>query len=219
MSLTFEAEHNLRFFQSKSCDHAFLRKNDLLDLLKIWQVLNHGWRILQCKGFCPANVTCDVMQWYNRRNRQFTYYLYSMYIAVCMAEYTVNSIWRPFSTKRNFPCGATFSARNVMSMRSSLLLCVKFPQKIPLLQRQQVENCSTFKRCRTAGKDLNMAVSCWELQWGWYVIGLQLMEGQERVNIIVKIIREAQFTSIWKKQAWREEASVKFTGKPNVTIN
>ena len=45
------------------------------------------------------------------------------------------------------------------------------------------------------------------------------MEGQEWANIIVKNMREVQFTSIWKKQAWREETSVKFTGKPNVTIN
>ena len=44
------------------------------------------------------------------------------------------------------------------------------------------------------------------------------MESQERVNIIVKNMREVKFTSIWKKQAWREETSVTFTGKPNVTI-
>ena len=54
---------------------------------------------------------------------------------------------------------------------------------------------------------------------GWYVTGFQLMEGQERVIIIVKNMREVQFTSIWKKQAWTEEISVTFTGKLNVTIN
>ena len=45
------------------------------------------------------------------------------------------------------------------------------------------------------------------------------MGGQERVNIIVKNMREVQFTLIRKKRAWREEISVKFTGKPHVTIS
>ena len=83
-----------------------------------------------------------------------------------------------------------------MSMHSSLLLGVKFTQKYSSRRRREVENCSIFQRCRTAEKDLNMAVSCWELQWDLYVTGFQLMEGQERVNIIVKNMREVQFTSI-----------------------
>ena len=47
------------------------------------------------------------------------------------------------------------------------------------------------------------------------------MKGQDRVNIIVKNMREVQFTSIRKKQAWREATCVKFIGigKLNVTIN
>ena len=83
-----------------------------------------------------------------------------------------------------------------MSMRSSLLLCVKFPQKNSSRRRQEVENCSTFQRCRIAEKDLNMAVFCLELQWGRYVTGFQPMQGKERVNIIVKNLREVQFSSV-----------------------
>ena len=65
--------------------------------------------------------------------------------------------------KGRFPLGGIFLAKghfpleNVMSMRSSLLICVKFLQKNSSRWRQEVENCSTFQRCRTAGKDLNMA--------------------------------------------------------------
>ena len=83
-----------------------------------------------------------------------------------------------------------------MNMRSNLLLCIKFTQKNSSRRCQKVENCSTFQRCRTAEKDLNVAVSCLELQWGLYVTGLQLMQGQERVIIIVKNLREVQFASI-----------------------
>ena len=61
---------------------------------------------------------------------------------------------RPFSTRRNFPL------ENVVSMRSSLLFCVKFPQKTSSRRRKEVQNCSTFQHCRTDEKDLNRAVSC-----------------------------------------------------------
>ena len=91
---------------------------------------------------------------------------------------------RPFSTRRNFPRGATFPLENVMSMRSSLLLCVKFPQKNSSRRRQKVENCSTFQRCRSAEKALNMAVSCWELQWDCDVTGFQLVGGQNEQIVL-----------------------------------
>ena len=85
--------------------------------------------------------------------------------------------WRRVGVKRQKKI--SFGAENVMSMRSSLLLCVKFAQKNSSRWREVVENCSTFQRCRTVEKDLNMAVSCWELQWGCYVTGYQLVEGQK----------------------------------------
>ena len=124
------------------------------------------------------------------------------------------------------PLGGIFRAErhflleNVMSMRSSLLLCVNFPPKNSSRRRQEVKNYSTFQHCLTVGKDF-VAVSCWELQWVHMSLDSSScsMQGQDWVNIIVKNMREVQFTSIWQKQAWREETSVKFTGKPNVTIN
>ena len=120
----------------------------------------------------------------------------------------VKNRWVRSSLKDSFPLGGIFRAeqhfppKNVMSMRSSSLLCIKFLQKNSFRWRKEVENCLTFQRCRTEEKDLNMAITCWELQWGWYVTGFQLMEGQERVNI-VKNMREVQFTSIWKKTSLR----------------
>ena len=84
-----------------------------------------------------------------------------------------------------FPQGGIFRAErhfpleNVMSMRSSLLLCEKIPQKNSSRRRQEVEDSSTFQRCQTAEKGLYLTVSCWELQWGCYVTGFQLVEGQK----------------------------------------
>ena len=95
-----------------------------------------------------------------------------------------------------------------MSMRSSFLLCVKFLQENSSRRLQEVENCSTFQRSRTAEKDLNMAVSCWEVQWDWYVSGFELMEGQERVNIIAKMWEKSSLLLFEgnkleeKKQVW-----------------
>ena len=45
-----------------------------------------------------------------------------------------------------------------MSMRGSLLLCVKFPQKNSSRPCQEVGNCSIFQRSRTAEKELNRTV-------------------------------------------------------------
>ena len=84
-----------------------------------------------------------------------------------------------------------------MSMRSSLLLCANFQLKNSSRRCQEVENCSTFQRCRTAEKRFKHDGLLLEVAVGLICHWILAHGGsEERVNIIVKNMREVQFTSI-----------------------
>ena len=100
---------------------------------------------------CVATRTCLYHTERGSRAKHFVSYGF-----VCCQEN--ESYLTPVFPKGRFPLGRVFRAErhfpleNVMRMRSSLLLCVKFPQKNSSRRRQKVENCVTFQRCRTAEK-------------------------------------------------------------------